>query len=434
MSEPSTSSAYTARFCTASNESIEHLLKERIPPNTQRKVKWVMGIFNSWYGQWRARLTDELKVLKEMSEWTNNEINYVLKYFFCEINKVDGTPYPPRTLKEICACIQHHFNYSLHRSISLFKDNDFCELRQVLDAVMKKGAKEGLIKPKKQAQVISMEAEDKLWMNGTFGDDTPEKLLRTLIYLLGLHLSLRASQEHRDLEYGEHSQLALNETKAGEKILIYTERMSKNKQFGLRTCNAEPKVTSIHQNMENPDRCVVRLFEKYINHRPEQFGKKGCSAFYLSPMPPTQIKSDNQQWYKSVPLGIHSIESTTKNAMKNLSDEEGFFTNTSLRRTAKNRLIQNGIPPEVAAKKTGRISDMADQAYISRDLYERQMTHALYGNKEQSTINNHIEKEVRFCEPVSSITTSSTIVRTEERSNEIIIEVNKGDKKVKIIL
>lgn len=62
------------------------------------------------------------------------------------------------------------------------------------------------------------------------------------------------------------------------------------------------------------------------------------------------------------------------------------------------------------------------------------MTHALYGNKEQSTINNHIEKEVRFCESVSSITTSSTIVRTEERSNEIIIEVNKGDKKVKIIL
>ena len=150
-------------------------------------------------------------------------------------------------------------------------------------------------------------------------------------------------------------------------------------------------------------------------------------------MPPTQIKSDNQQWYKSVPLGIHSIESTTKNTMKNLSDEEGFFTNTSLRRTAKNRMIQNGIPPEVAAKKTGRIYEMADQAYISKDLFERQMTHALYGNKEH-VIDNHIEKEVRFSESVSSVTTSSKVVHTKERSNEIIIEVSRGEKKVKIVL
>ena len=109
MTEPSTSSAHTCptRFSTSSDESIEHLLKERIPPNTQKKVKWAMRIFNSWYSQWRTRLTEELKVLKEMKEWTTNELNYVSKYFFCKMNKVDGTPYPPRTLKEICACIQH---------------------------------------------------------------------------------------------------------------------------------------------------------------------------------------------------------------------------------------------------------------------------------------------------------------------------------------
>ena len=43
---------------------------------------------------------------------------------------------------------------------------------------------------------------------------------------------------------------------------------------------------------------------------------------------------------------------------------------------------QYGIPPEVTAKKTGRISEMSDQAYISKDLCGKQMTQAIYGNKE----------------------------------------------------
>ena len=43
---------------------------------------------------------------------------------------------------------------------------------------------------------------------------------------------------------------------------------------------------------------------------------------------------------------------------------------------------QYGIPPELAAKKTGRISEISDQAYISKDLCGKQMTQAIYGNKE----------------------------------------------------
>ena len=48
--------------------------------------------------------------------------------------------------------------------------------------------------------------------------------------------------------------------------------------------------------------------------------------------------------------------------MEKIRPDEGLlYTNTSLSRTAKARLVESGIPAEVATKKTGRISAKADQ-------------------------------------------------------------------------
>lgn len=91
----------------------------------------------------------------------------------------------------------------MNQNISFFTDKEFHEARLALDAQMKKGAREGLVKIKKQAVVINTDDENTLWMKGIFGSDNGCQLVKTLIYHLGLHLSLRAAQEHRDLEYGK---------------------------------------------------------------------------------------------------------------------------------------------------------------------------------------------------------------------------------------
>ena len=41
---------------------------------------------------------------------------------------------------------------------------------------------------KKRAEVISEELEEKLWSEGVLGDDTPEKLINTLVFVLGFSL------------------------------------------------------------------------------------------------------------------------------------------------------------------------------------------------------------------------------------------------------
>ena len=82
------------------------------------------------------------------------------------IFKVSGECYPPKTLKEIVALIQHYFNVEFKHNWSVFCDQEFRESRYILDATMKKLAREGLVRPVKRAEVVSLSHESYLWNNG----------------------------------------------------------------------------------------------------------------------------------------------------------------------------------------------------------------------------------------------------------------------------
>lgn len=380
--QPGTSSCNnTSRFATAFLSDIENDIEtHKIAINTAIKQKWVRKVFRIWLDEWKMRIDNTLKVYKDISEFITSDLNYCLQFFYCEVRKVNGERYPPATLKEFAALIQHYFNNKLGWQISVFKDPEFRQSTIVLDTQMKKSASLGLVKPKRKSSIITFEHENELWENNIFGRSNPKQLQSTLLYHLGIHLSLRASQEHRDLTFGENSQLELKVDDTGIEYLHYTERISKNKKFGLKQCRMEPKETSIYPRVDNEERCVVSLYKEFIRRRPESNGGKCCEAFYLAVLPAFEGRT---QWFKSAPLGVHSIEQTTKFLMDQLTGQQRksdkVFSNSSLRRTVKNRMIQGGISKEVAQKKTGRISDSADSAYIDASLYEKEMSSAIYG-------------------------------------------------------
>ncbi len=80
---------------------------------------------------------------------------------------------------------------------------------------------------RRQAETISEDKEEKMWQTGVLGDDTPQQLGDTILYMLGLHFALRAGTEHRNLRY-VNSQLAVKTDSEGTKYLLHTEVMSKN--------------------------------------------------------------------------------------------------------------------------------------------------------------------------------------------------------------
>lgn len=196
-------SSSCSRFVPVREEDIQNDLRNRIPVGTQKKAKWAITILRNWHKEWKERLDGVNKVFKDIEEWTDNELNYCLRVFICEVRKVNGELYPPRSLKNLVAMIQWWFNNTLSRPISIFMDKAFHEARSVLDSQMKKGAALGMVKCKKKAVCITTDDEEAMWKNGAFGYSNPGQLLNTLIYHIGLHCSLRATQEHRDLEYGE---------------------------------------------------------------------------------------------------------------------------------------------------------------------------------------------------------------------------------------
>jgi len=365
-----------------SEEEVNSDIDNRIPKSTWNKMRWAFKLFVTWHDHWKIRIDDNvLKVYKNVKEFTPNDLNHCLKYFFAEVRKVDGDMYPPESLKGIGAMLQLYFNTEMKWKISIFTDIDFKSARDSLDAQMKKSAQRGNVKPKKRALPIDLEQENELWENGSFGISNPDQLIHTLIYHLGVHLSLRAAKEHHDMEFGDESQLILCKDSDDKEYLKYVERMSKNKRYGLKCARMDPKETRVYQNTDNPDRCVIKLYKEYIRHRPDG----ACKAFYLTPLQKHQIKG--AVWYKRCPMGIHKIENTTKTLMKNIAKDGEFFTNTSLRRTAKTRLVQGGISKEVAALKTGRINEKADSAYIHAEVFEKDMSKVLYGSYEATTNN-----------------------------------------------
>lgn len=78
----------------------------------------------------------------------------------------------------------------------------------------------------------------------------------------------------------------------------------------------------------------------------------GNSAFYLTPIQ----KPKSNVWFKCLPMGVNSIGKCLKRLTMSVNTDDENFTNSSLRRTAKTRLCESGIPREVSNKKTGKTS------------------------------------------------------------------------------
>ena len=105
--------------------------------------------------------------------------------------------------------------------------------------------------------------------------------------------------------------------------------MSKNNPGGLKHRRLEPKIVEHYENLENPDRCFIKLYECYLMHCPIESERKNLS-FYLTPLK----KPKTNVWYSSVPVGHNTLVKTVGRICA-AAGNEGFKTNHSLRVTTE---------------------------------------------------------------------------------------------------
>ena len=86
-------------------------------------------------------------------------------------------------------------------------------------------------------------SNDALWQQGALGDHTPQCLLDSMIFYLGMSFGLRSGDEHRRLRF-HPCQIEVKQNKNGQQYLLYTEDVSKNHRGGLVDRKVKPKLAS----------------------------------------------------------------------------------------------------------------------------------------------------------------------------------------------
>ena len=227
-----TSAASSCRFQTlTTDDDVEEAKKRATPQNTDKNTSWAVNVWKQWSAHRR-------QVCASYSDWPTHlmiavpsELNYWLSKFVLETRKADGDNYPPDTLYVICSGLQR-FIRETRPEINLFKDPAFTGFQRTLDGEMKRLQSLGLGVKKKQAEPITVEEENLLWDKGLLGEENPQALLDTILFLCGIHFALRSGEEHRSLQL---SQFELVVPEEGCAYLIYTENFSKTTKGACST-------------------------------------------------------------------------------------------------------------------------------------------------------------------------------------------------------
>ena len=348
-----------ARFTAPVTEAdIVEKIHGSIPKATRKSTGWAVHTWEVW-AENRQKTSAEFP--PKLSVITDKQLNYWLSRFVLEVRSKKGEQYQGGTLYSLCAGLQRHIR-SQRRSLAvegqvcdvdIYKDSAFGYFRCVLDSVMKDLHRQGVGNSTKSAEIMTPEMEEEMWKNNILGDDTPRKLIDTLVYCFGLNFAMRSGEEHRNLR---PDMLQLVEPPNSAAYLVYTESGSKNRQGELKDRNkVTNKVVKYFANVEDPNRCGVRLYKKYMSLRPSDAPAK---VFYLKPHP----SYTSGYWYYPQPIGHNVLRETVKRLCSTLG-KEGHYTNHSLRRTCATRLFQEGVEEQQIMSITGHRSTKAVRLY-----------------------------------------------------------------------
>ena len=323
--------------------------------------------------------------LERCDSLTKANLCYSLCCFIPEITKLkDGSLYPGCTLYQMIIAIQRYLSEN-GLNWKLIEGCEFSSVKTVLDNVMKERARDNIGTVKRQANVVTYDYEEMLWKKDILGEQNPDQLRQTVMFLIGINCGLRAGDEHQDLRrdgIDKPSQFSFQRNCKGVHCLVYTEdTVTKTNDGGLASMKKDRKVRWIFPH-ENTNCCPVRLVDKYMSLCPPVTKATMKSNFYLRSLE----KPNPAQWYSTQVLGLNKIRKTVKEMLKD-TELDGFFSNHSLRRTGTSHLFQAGVDRKLVKEYSGHRSDALDQYQITSEDQKQMVSNVLAGKS-----NDNCEK------------------------------------------
>ena len=201
------------------------------------------------------------------------------------------------------------------------------------------------------ASPITNAMEEEMLQTGILGEHNPKQLCETLLFLIGINFALRGGEEHKTLHRPSFNpQIVVSTDTESIKCLKYTADVkNKTNQGGLINKYHAPKVVHVYEN-DNRQRCLVRLYEKYIGLLPSSqkhqelymYGKK-------TPMP--------NCWYDDRCLGINAVRQIVKRLCNLAGFEGGVFRNHSLKASTCSHMFSANQDEQIIKKISGHASN-----------------------------------------------------------------------------
>ena len=383
------------KFKSLSASKIVELKTRQLKKQTNNKMQWGVRAYNDWRTNKLSDIINfDVKIfeadLSNVAVMPKESFIHAMCIFIAEVTKQkDGTDYPGKTLYEMVTSIQKYLNQN-NIFWKLIDGPEFLDLHTVLDNVMKERAKSNIGLVKKQANFIPMHFENELWEKGVLGENTPDKLRDTVLFLLGINLGLHACEEHYDLRRDSStkpSQLSFERSECGKCCLVYCEdTITKSNDGGLKSLKKDRKIIWIFPN-ENPVRCTVRLVDKYMSLLPPVGPNTRKFNFYLLSLE----KINPAQWYGEQCVGKHTLRKVVGNLLKN-ANLDGYFTNHNLRCT-DTRLFQADLDRKIIKEFTGHVSDAVDKYQVTSNAQREKLSSVLRGKSATSNDGELAKKE-----------------------------------------
>ena len=373
--------------------------------NSENKVDWAVSAYIDWHNERLEKFQYDPAIyfadLLNLESLEKCNLNHALCWFIPEVTKKRGSgPYPGATLYQMIVAIQKYLVINKLKW-KLIEGEEFDDMRTVLDNIMQECTAANIGVVKRQAGIISYEHENSLWSKGILGEDTPDTLRSTVLFLLGINCCLRAVHEHYNLHRDVDDmkgQLMFVLNPGGVRCILYRgDAVTKTHDGGLGDMNRDRKSCWIYPNLGNPSRCPVRLIEKYFNLCPKVSKKPN---FYLQSL----NKPTPSQWYSAQVVGQHMISKVVKSLMEK-AGIKGFFTNHSTRRTGGTRLFRAGVQCKLVKETTGHRSDAVDKYQITSDAQRQMISELIAGEhehkiREMSDVNFNAEPKLKATECV----------------------------------
>ena len=357
-----------ARFANLSETDIQDLICGKDSQNTKKLCLTLFNILVSYAKEKKKNVDFELISKKEMDD--------LLKTFYVEVRKADGSKYKINSYRAIRSAIQRKMKEIRGNDFDIIKDKEFSisNLHYQAESVSLK--KEGL-GDTTHHKPICKEDMDILYSSSVFSLENPVGLQNKVFFELMLHFCRRGRENLRALKV---SDFLIKNNSGTEMVIKATDELTKNHRDQDR---AEEQMVMVATGGKN---CPVTSFKLYVS-------KLNPNLTALFQRPKRNFQFLMNPWYDNMVLGEKKLNSMMKTISMEAKLSE-VYTNHCIRATAITILDQNGVEARHIMTVSGHRSENSIRSYCkTSDTRKREMSDVLASNT--SGLNE--EKSLKMC-------------------------------------